>query len=215
MKNNEYGHRLFRSELRYCATLGGLILMAPAALGMLLMLLPTVQATDNWAVDGASGMLHIRGALTESACRLEMSSARQAVWLGETGTAQLQRPGDRGVPVGFELRLVDCLRSPAATRDERTGGLVWAPNQPAVRVSFDAPADMDNPQLVKAEGASGLALRLLDPNGRDIRLGSHGAPLQLTQGQNALRFRVMPERTLAPLVAGGYQAALFFRLSYE
>ncbi|MEN5283227.1 fimbrial protein [Serratia marcescens] len=215
MKNNEYGHRLFRSELRYCATLGGLILMAPAALGMLMLLMPTAKAVDNWAVDGANGVLQVRGALTESACRLEMSSARQDIWLGETGTAQLQMPGDRGVPVAFELRLKDCLRSPAATRDERTGGLAWAPNQPAVTVSFNAVSDMDNPQLVKAQGVSGLALRLQEGGGRDVRLGSRGAPLLLASGQNTLSYTVTPERTRAPLVAGGYQAAVDFRLSYD
>lgn len=39
-------------------------------------------------------------------------------------------------------------------------------------VSFGAPADMDNPQLVKAQGVSGLGLRLLDGRGRDVRLAA-------------------------------------------
>lgn len=76
-----------RSELRYYAALGGLALMAPLSLAMLLWLLPAAQAVDNWDVEGASGVLEIRGALTESACRLEMDSARQEVWLGEIATA--------------------------------------------------------------------------------------------------------------------------------
>lgn len=134
---------------------------------------------------------------------------------GETGTARLRQAGDRGLPVAFELRLQDCLRASTSQRDARTGALTWAPNQPAVTVSFGAPADMDNPQLVKAQGVSGLGLRLLDGRGRDVRLGSRGEPLMLTPGQNTLSYTVAPERTAAPLMAGAYRAALDFRLSYD
>ena len=72
--------------------------------------------------------------------------------VGEVATGRLEQVGARGVPVAFELRLRDCLRSRAASRDERTGILSWAPDQPAVRVSFSSRADRDNPQLVKAQG---------------------------------------------------------------
>ncbi|MCP1107086.1 type 1 fimbrial protein [Serratia nevei] len=202
-------------ELRYYAALGGLALMAPLSLAALLWMLPTSHASENWEVEGANGTLYVRGALTESACRLEMASARQDIWLGEVATGRLTQPGVRGEPVGFELRLRDCLRSPAHSRDERTGALSWAPNQPAATVSFSAPADVDNPQLVKAQGVSGLGLRLLDQQGRDVRLGSRGEALWLSPGQDALRYSVMPERTAATLVAGAYRAAIDFRLSYD
>lgn len=203
------------SELRYYGILGALAMMVPVTLGTILMLLPPSHAADNWEVDGANGTLYVQGALTESACRLEMSSAYQDIWLGETGTARLEAPGARGTPVAFELRLKDCLRTPASLRDARTGALTWAPNQPAVSVSFRAPADLDNPQLVKAQGVSGVGLRLTDPKGRDVRLGSRGEPLFLTPGQSSLNYRVAPERTKAPLVAGAYRAAVDFQLSYD
>lgn len=199
-------------DWQYYGTLGALALMAPITLGTLLLLLPNAHGQ---AVDNGYGMLQVRGALTESACRLEMSSARQDIQLGETGTGRLQNVGDRGTPVGFELRLQDCLRSPAASRDSRTGALTWAAHQPAVTVSFSAPADADNPQLVKARGVSGLALRMTDPLGQDVRLGSRGQPLLLTPGQNTLAYSVAPERTRAPLVAGTYSASVDFRLSYD
>lgn len=202
-------------ELRYYALLAGLVLMAPLSLAALLWLLPAAQAVDNWEVDGANGVLYIEGALTESACRLEMDSARQDIRLGDVSTGRLAQVGDRGVPVAFELRLRDCLRSPAVSRDERTGALSWAHDQPAVRVAFHAPADADNPQLVKAQGVSGLGLRMLDGRGNDVRLGSRGTPLWLTSGQNSLVYQVAPQRTRAPLVAGAYQATVDFRLSYD
>ncbi|HCD2062384.1 MULTISPECIES: fimbrial protein [Serratia] len=204
-----------RGELGYYASLGGLALMAPLSLAAMMWLLPAAQAVDNWEVDGANGVLYVRGALTESACRLEMDSVRQEIWLGEVATGSLTQTGDRGAAVRFALRLRDCLRSPAASLDERTGALSWAADQPAVRVSFRAPADADNPQLVKAQGVSGMGLRLLDAQGEDIRLGSRGKPLWLTPGSNVLNYNVMAERTGAPLRAGSFGATVDFSLNYD
>ncbi|WP_261418354.1 fimbrial protein [Serratia proteamaculans] len=204
------------TELKYYATLGGLALMVPLTLGMMLWLLPSAQAkVDNWDVDGANGSLYVHGALTESACRLDMTSAHQDIALGEVGTGRLQTIGGQGTPVRLDLRLMDCLHSPAGSRDERTGGLTWADNQPAVTVSFNATRDADNPQLVKALGVSGLGLRLETAQGDDVRLGSRGKPLLLTPGQNTLSYTVTPERTPAPLMAGSYRAVVDFHLSYD
>ena len=204
------------TELKYYATLGALALMVPLTLGMMLWLLPGAQAkTDSGDVDGANGTLYVYGALTESACRLDMTSAHQDISLGETGTGRLQTIGGQGTPVRLDLRLMDCLRSPAGSRDERNGGLTWADNQPAVTVSFNATRDADNPQLVKAQGVSGLGLRLETAQGDDVRLGSRGKPLLLTPGQNTLSYTVTPERTPAPLMAGSYRAVVDFHLSYD
>ncbi len=206
-----------RHDCRYYGTLGGLALMVPLTLGTMLWLLPAAQGqtADNWYTDGANGVLQVRGALTESACRLEMASAWQDISLGEIGTGRLQNVGDRGTPVAFELLLRDCLRSPAGSRDSRTGALTWANDQPAVTVTFRAVQDADNPQLVKAKGVAGLGLRLTDSRGQDVRLGSRGEPLLLTPGQNALSYSVAPERTAAYLVAGAYRATVDFSLSYD
>ena len=191
------------------------LIMLPLCLWVLLWLLPAASAADNWQVDGAHGVLQVRGELTESVCRLEMTSAYQSVWLGSTSTAQLAKAGDRGEPVNVQLQLRDCLRSPAANRDQQTGNLLWNAHQPAVSVRFIAPVDADNPELLKVQGASGLALRITDEHGRDIRPGSRGAPLALAGGQNALNFRVTPERTRAPLLPGAYAAVADFQLSYD
>lgn len=192
--------------------------MTLSILAMVVILLPlTAPAADYGEIEGNSGVLHVYGALTESACRLEMNSAWQDIWLGETGTGRLQQRGDQGEPVLFELRLKDCLRTPASNRDERTGALVWASNQPSVSVSFRAPSDMDNPQLVAVQGISisGLALRLTDSQGLNVRLGSRGVPLILTPGQSVLTYTVTPERTQASLMAGAYRATVYFRLNYD
>lgn len=204
-------------DRQYYATLGGLVLMVPLTLGTLLVLLPNVhgQSKGIGFTEGANGTLKIRGALIESACRLEMSSARQDIQLGETGTSRLRKIGDRGTPVAFQLRLQDCLRSSVGSRDSRTTSLSWAAQQPAVTVSFSAPADADNPQRIKVQGASGVALRITDLLGQDVRLGSRGRPLLLTPGQNTLTYNVALERTRAPLIASAYSAGVDFRLSYD
>jgi len=191
------------------------VLMIPLVFGSVMAMLPDTHAADNWDVDGANGVLNIRGALTESACRLEMSSAYQDVWLGETGTARMAKIGAQGTPVAITLHLRDCVRSPANNRDERNGNLLWAAYQPAVSFTFVAPADADNPQLIGVRGASGGALRMVDSLGRDIRLGSRGAPLLLAAGQDSLDYIVTPERTRAPLQAGAYSAHVDFRLNYD
>ncbi|WP_392389201.1 fimbrial protein [Erwinia persicina] len=194
---------------------GMAVLVIPLVFGYVMAMLPETHAADNWDVDGANGVLNIRGALTESACRLEMSSAYQDVWLGETGTARMATIGAQGTPVAITLHLRDCVRSPANNRDEHNGNLLWAAYQPAVSFTFVAPADADNPQLIAVRGASGVALRMVDSLGRDIRLGSRGAPLLLAAGQDSLDFIVTPERTRAPLQAGAYYAHVDFRLNYD
>ncbi|BEO68781.1 TPA: type 1 fimbrial protein [Serratia marcescens] len=217
MSNRLKKHLPERQDLRYYGSLGGLALMVPLTLGAMLWLMPAAQGqvADNWYTDGANGVLQVRGALTESACRLEMESAWQDISLGEIGTGRLQNIGDRGAPVAFELQLKDCLRSLAGSRDSRTGALTWAENQPAVTVAFRAVQDADNPRLVKVQGVAGLGLRLEDGRGQDVRLGGRGEPLLLTPGQNTLSYSVVPERTAAPLAAGAYRATVDFSLSYD
>ncbi|SNY79831.1 fimbrial protein [Enterobacter sp. CC120223-11] len=209
-------HSQVWSDAGYCGTQSGLALMVPLTLGTILFFLPPAYAeVDNWDVDGANGSLYVHGTLTESACRLDMDSARQDVNLGAIGTGQLKNTGDRGEPVRVELRLMDCLRSPASSRDLRTGGLAWGNDQPAVTVSFQSTRDADSPQLVKVQGVAGLGLRLEDWRGEDVRLGSRGKPLLLTPGQNTLTYIITPERTSASLMAGSYRAVVDFHLSYD
>lgn len=184
-------------------------------IGIGISLIPAAYSANNWDVDGANGVLRVQGALTESACRLEMSSVWQDISLGEIGTGRLRNIGERGTPVTVSLKLQDCLPGPSRNRDNRTGNVLWSAAQPAVSVSFIAPADADNPQLVRVQGAGGLALRLTDPLGRDVRLGGRGAPLLLTPGQNELTYTVTPERTRAPLHAGAYWAQVNFGLNYD
>lgn len=207
--------RWTRHERLYWLVKVAMVLMVPMSALSMMALAPNSHAATGGDIDGNVGVLHVQGALTESACRLEMASASQTVDLGDIGTGRLQQVGSRGKPVKVRLQLRDCLRSPADNLDERSGTVLWNPSQPAVSVSFVAPADVNAQALVQVQGASGLGLRLRDQQGRDVRLGSRGAPLWLTPGQSTLVYSVTPERTRAPLQAGAYSARVDFRLSYD
>lgn len=174
------------------------------------------QVVGNRNINDLTGALYIHGALTESACRLEMTSADQAVDMGNTTTGQMLKPGDRGTPVAVRIQLHDCMRSGGRFHDERTGNVLWSPIQPAASVGFIAPADIDNPALMRVQGTSGLGLRLTDGKQRNIRLGRQSStPLLLTPGKNELIYYIIPERTNAAMVAGNYIAHVEFWLNYD
>ena len=65
------------------ARASGLALMVPLSVAMMLWLMPASQAADNWQVEGSNGVLHISGALAESACRLKwLQPGRMCGWGG-------------------------------------------------------------------------------------------------------------------------------------
>lgn len=173
-----------------------------------------LDKVDNWDVDGAHGTLYVTGALTESACRLAMSSAYQTVELGTTGTGQLQHEGQTGTPVAVQLRLEDCLSSESRARNN-LGNLLWSPEMPAMKIRFLAPADNQDPRLAAVTGAKGIGLQLSDISRHPITLGQYSVPQLVSPGQNQLTYYVTPVRTTAGLTAGAYQALIRFQVSYE
>ncbi|UNM21217.1 type 1 fimbrial protein [Pseudomonas sp. ArH3a] len=180
--------------------------------GVLLALAGRAYAED---VEGMNGMLNVSGSMHEMLCSLEMTSQHQTIDLGALSTSRLQRPGDQAATVVFQLRFADCQRSAGGIRNERTGNLTWSAHQPVVSVMFFAPADADDPRLVKVQGITGMGLRLTDSLGRDVQLGSRGQPLFLPLGGSTQTWNVQPTRTSAPLTSGAFRAVVDFRLNYE
>ncbi|MEM6160434.1 fimbrial protein [Erwinia sp. P6884] len=177
--------------------------------------LPAAQAKEFSQVDGETGILHITGALTQGACRLEMQSAYQQIELGNLITGDFTSVGARGTAVPFQLILSDCLMNGGLQRDAITNSSVWDNRQPVASVSFLAPADSETPDLVRIDGAQGLGLRLLDSRKHDVRLGNRSEPLFVAPYHDVLTWYVVPERTSAPLVAGAFTATVNFRLNYD
>ena len=191
--------------------------MKPCVVTVLSILLLALGAQTAKAEihDAMSGVVDISGELVNSPCVLDMSSADQAVDLGAVSRSQLLRPGDQASPVAFQLRFVDCQRASGSLLNERTGNLVWSAYQPVVSVAFLAPADAQDPRLVKVQGVTGMGLRLTDDLGRDVRLGSRGEPLFLAHGNDTLTWHAQPTRTAAALSSGAFRATVDFRLIYE
>ncbi|SEN05341.1 Pilin (type 1 fimbria component protein) [Pseudomonas sp. ok272] len=183
--------------------------------GLLLALVGSAHAQAEEDVEGMVGLLNITGAMHEIPCSLEMTSLHQTIDLGVVSASQLQRPGDQASAMPFQLRFTDCQRTAGSIRSERTGNLTWSAHQPVLSVAFIAPADADDPRLVKVQGITGMGLRLTDALGRDVQLGSRGEPLFLAVGSNTQTWNVQPTRTLAPLTSGVFRAVVDFRLNYE
>lgn len=181
------------------------------------MSLPPVACAnpDNWDVEGEHGELHIYGEFVEGACRLDMASQNQEVALGRIPTQNLSKVGSRGEAIAFVLRLRDCVHIGGDMLDQRTGNHLWDRYQPMVSVTFTAPADADTPELIKVQGVSGMGLRMTDSTGREIRLGQRGAPQFAVPGNDALIYRVQPERTAQALTSGEWRATVGFELNYD
>ncbi|MGL5387398.1 MAG: fimbrial protein [Serratia sp. (in: enterobacteria)] len=172
-------------------------------------------STSERFVEGNEGILHVYGALTESACRLDMTSANQVVEMGVIGTGRLQSVGAEGTPVAVNLILRDCLRVSSYNLDERQGNVVWAEDQPSMSITFLAPQDIYDSKMIGVRGAQGLALRLSDSEQHPVPLGQRNRPVLLNPGNNVLNYWLTPVRTAAPLQAGAYTANVDFRLSYD
>ncbi|RMT87572.1 hypothetical protein ALP39_03853 [Pseudomonas marginalis pv. marginalis] len=183
--------------------------------GLLWILAVGAHAEDEEDIEGMSGLLNVLGAMHESPCSLEMASLHQTVDLDAVSTSQLQRPGDQATAKAFQLRFTDCQRTAGRVRSERTGNLAWSAYQPVLSVAFSAPADDEDPRLVKVQGITGMGLHLTDALGRDVQLGSRGEPLFLPVGRNTQTWKVRPTRTSAPLTSGVFRAVVEFRLNYE
>lgn len=193
-----------------CAVIGSLVVCAFSAA----VWSTELDRVDNWDVDGANGALYVHGALTESACRLAMSSAYQSVDLGVVGTGELQQAGQTGTPVAVQIRLEDCLSGESRRRNS-LGNLLWSPDMPAMKIRFLAPADEQNPRLAAVMGSSGMGLQLSDGERQPIVLGQYSAPQLVSPGQNQLTYYVTPVRTTAGLNAGAYHALIRFQVSYD
>lgn len=173
------------------------------------------RPVDNWDVEGANGVLYVSGSLTESPCRLAMTSAYQSVVLGNTETADLQQVGQTGKPVPFHLELRDCIEMPTELENGRTGQTAWSSTQPAVKIRFLAPTVPLMPTVAKVNGAQGVGLEISNAQGQVLPLSETSNPHFLASGQDTLTYYVTPIRTATALQPGAYSAVIAFEMLYE
>ncbi|MFO6300199.1 fimbrial protein [Rahnella selenatireducens] len=159
-------------------------------------------ATDDWNVSGENGDLQIHGSLREAPCLLDMRSEFQDVKMDSSALASLHNTGDTGQPVRVTFRLLGCFAARGSAKDMPV-------------VTFMSAADPDEPTLLQMSGVSGVGLRILDKQGRQIIPGERHQPQFSIAGGNTLVYDVIPVRTRAPLTTGRFQVTVDFRMNYE
>lgn len=171
------------------------------------------RPADNWNVDGQHGVLYVKGSLTESPCRLAMTSSYQTVEMGNLDTGTLQHNG-KGTPIAFQIELEDCLVTASRLKNMRTNMTAWSSTQPAVKIRFVAATVPFNPSFVRVTGAKGLGLTISTPSGALLPMGQESEPQLLPSGQSQLTYYVTPVRT-GQLVPGIYSAMITFEMLYD
>lgn len=173
------------------------------------------RPVDNFQVDGANGVLYVSGSLTESPCRLAMTSAYQSVALGNAETADFPSVGAKGQAIPFRIELKDCIEMNTQLTNEQTGQTAWSSTQPAVKIRFVAPTVPMMPQLARVEGVQGLGLEIQTAAGETLPLSRQSNPVLLPSGQEVLVYYVRPVRTAEALQPGAYSALVAFEMLYE
>lgn len=171
------------------------------------------RPVDNWNVDGQHGVVYVKGSLTESPCRLTMTSSYQTVEMGNLDTATLQHNG-KGVPIPFQIELEDCLETATRLENVQSGMTAWSSTQPAVKIRFVAPTVPFYADFVRVNGAQGLGLAVTTPSGSLLPVGQASEPQLLPSGQSQLTYYETAVRT-GQLVPGAYSALIAFEMLYE
>lgn len=173
------------------------------------------NTTGNWDVEGANGKIFVYGSLTESACHLSMDSAFQSVDLGNIGTASLKAVGAQGNKTPINIELLDCIETPTALRNDKSGNVTWSTSQPGMKIRFIAPVVPFRPNIATVEGITGLGLQITTPKGKEIDFGEYSEPQLISYGQNILTYYVAPVRIAEKLQAGAYRSVISFQITYE
>ncbi|WP_313097810.1 fimbrial protein [Atlantibacter hermannii] len=163
----------------------------------------------------SDGGLYVYGNVRESACRLEMDSAWQAVDLGDTTHAEINAVGKQSAPVQIKLYLLDCPEIATRMTNSNSMTTTTSYQQPGYQARFVAVSDAHNPDLIKVEGVSGIGLRLKDSQGRPVRLGQTGDTVLIDPGQNVITYTLQAERTAAAFIPGAYHAQVQFSIVYQ
>lgn len=186
-----------------------------AAVVLMTLLSTTTYAEESHQDIDDSGVLYVHGSLTESACRLEMDSARQSVEAGNIDSAEFSSVGDNAPPFLVKIRLEGCQFSVNHHRDHTTGNRAWSNDGPSVSVRFSAPRDISNPSLFNVTGTRGFGLKFIDDEGHTIQPYSASRIEFLNPENNSLIYTVVPVRTSSPLTGGRWQSIINFGLEYD
>lgn len=148
----------------------------------------------------ASALVNITGNIQNNTCNVSVDSRGRVVNLGVYSARQFNIVGEKTVPVGFDISLVNC------------GNAVRS-----VDITFEGVADNQNPALVKIDshtGTKGLGIQILDNNKNELALNTpFNTPL--IPGDQTFKFYAQLKSTDIPVTAGNVDAVVNFVLNYQ
>lgn len=150
------------------------------------------HAADNVAIN-------FTGTIRAAACSVA-SGADQTVLLGDTGTTYFGNPGDVSPAKPFSI-VLDC---PAGGPDQAT-------------VTFSGlPASDPDLLALDTGGAAGVAVRINDSDGSQIKLGTPSAVTTLVVGSNSLAYQAQYQSLVdrVGITAGAANATAQFTINY-
>lgn len=148
--------------------------------------------------------LNFTGNVIAATCTVDPTSINTSVPLGKISTTALSGSGAKSNPTPFDL-VINCP----------TNG----PGSATVR--FNATPDSTDPTLVALDGvagsASGVAIRIAEPDGTTLPLNTASATRTLISGQNTLTFQasyqaLVDRPDITPGVANG---SAQFTINYQ
>ncbi|CAM8240090.1 fimbrial protein [Escherichia coli] len=166
-----------------------------------------ITLPEYWGEEHAwwHGRASFKGQVIAPACSLVMEDTYQAIDMGITPVRDLQ-DSFSGPEKRFRLRLRNCELA-------ETGKRVYTASR--VRVTFDG-LQGETPDKFSLTGrAEGINLQILDNQGYPARVGKVMPPLLLNGNEDGLDYTLRVVRNGQPLKAGGYYAALRFKVDYE
>ncbi|EOG1984937.1 TPA: fimbrial protein [Proteus mirabilis] len=166
------------------------------------------------SANDSMGQLYIFGTLTESTCHIEMNSLYQAINMENIQLSNLQKVGDQGKPIPFQIALSDCLETETILSNTK-GRTMWSSEQPGIKLKFIADTVPFYPQLAQVAGVNGIGLKISDHEGKTLALKEDSAPYFLQPGNMQLTFFVTPVRIAENINAGIYNSLISFELLYD
>lgn len=159
---------------------------------LVLLLSQVAQAYDT--------LIRVGGNITEATCTIESSSRALSVPMGQVWQRNLQRVGAVTGRTEFSLRLTQCSQQIVGTT-----------------ITFHGDPDTDDNTLLRLKpgGASGLAIELLDKQGRRLAPNQASQPLPLAANGNVLQFFAQYRATRSNVTPGKADAVSSFTLEYQ
>lgn len=171
-------------------------LILPLMLIILLSGIASAKLTDH-----GHGIVDIKGSIIDTPCSIEVNDQNQAIEFGSITTGELIQNG-HGPESSFAIHLINCVLEPSHP---------WEHGWSEFQVTFEGEHDDG---LFGIIGASGIGVRIRDPQGN---IALPGVPLprsRLTLGNHTLNYSLQLLGDHHQLQAGDYRAAIRFKVDY-